>query len=67
MNSARRYAAHIERPCAPTKGTPDNFVWGHNVYDSPFTGDAAPIFSVVLSMNENGPFYVTEPDEFKVR
>lgn len=31
-----------------------------------FEGSALPIFSIMLNMNENGPFYSTDPDKFEV-
>lgn len=67
LNSAKQYASLIERPCTSTKDVHNDFVWGDDLYESPFRGSSLPIFSVILNMDDNGPFYTSGADEFEVR
>ena len=48
------------------KSINDDFTWGSNLNKSPFEECAPPLFSITLSMNENGAFYSINPDQFEV-
>jgi hypothetical protein len=45
----------------------EDFSWGSDLCKTSFEEiTAPPIFSIVLNMNEYGPYYITDPDRFEV-
>ncbi|KAG5868936.1 Dynein heavy chain 1, partial [Gonioctena quinquepunctata] len=65
-NSTQIFINLVETPCLPCLGVQDDFVWGTKLNNSPFTSRAMPLFNVQLKMNENGVFYSTQPESFRV-
>lgn len=56
----------VETPCLSCLSVEDDFVWGEDLVKSPFVGQAAPLFSLQLRMDESGAFYSTTPEAFGV-
>ncbi|XP_050431121.1 dynein axonemal heavy chain 1-like [Adelges cooleyi] len=65
LKSATSYARLIEQPCVKIKGISDDFIWGSDLINSPFDWKGDPIFYLLINMNENEPFYSTDPDRFE--
>lgn len=66
LNSANNFANLIEQPCILVKDINTNYSEIGSKLHKIFEGSAPPIFFVVLHMNENGPYYSTDPDKFEV-
>lgn len=65
INSATSYSNLIEQPCISLKDIEDNFTWSTDlmIFDD---SSIPPLFSIMLNMNQNGPFYSNDPDKFEV-
>lgn len=53
------------RPCECFLHLSENFKWGADVITSPFQPGTLHVFYMLLNIDENGPFYSTDPDEFE--
>lgn len=53
------------RPCECFLHLSENFEWGEDVITSPFLPGTLHVFYMLLNINEAGPFYSTDPDEFE--
>lgn len=65
INSATSYADLIKQPCIALKGIEDSFTWNTDLLTF-FDTNVTPLFSIALSMNQNEPFYIDDPDNFEV-
>uniref|UniRef100_A0AAR5Q782 Dynein heavy chain tail domain-containing protein n=1 Tax=Dendroctonus ponderosae TaxID=77166 RepID=A0AAR5Q782_DENPD len=63
-NTLQVFISLVETPCWPCLSVEDDFVWGEDLLNSPFMGQAAPLFSLQLRMDESGAFYSTTPESF---
>lgn len=65
-NTVLNYTSLIEKSCTMTKDIKADFTWGSDLCKSSFEGNTPPLFSIILTMNANGPFYSPDVDEFEV-
>jgi len=67
INSINFLTNLVETPCQCCLEVQENFVWGKDLSESPFMPSTNPVFQLQLKMDENGPFFSTNPDLFEVR
>lgn len=66
LNSAEKLTNLVETPCQVCLEIDDDFEWGSDLINSNYRPYVQAIFALTLKMNEEGAFYSTELEEFKV-
>lgn len=64
-SSIRMFTNLLCRPCECFLHLSHEFEWCEDVIKSPFLPGTLHVFYMFLNINESGPFYSTDPDEFE--
>ncbi|KAK9309948.1 hypothetical protein QLX08_000576 [Tetragonisca angustula] len=63
-NSIKLFGDILEGPALCLLDVEESFSWGNDLTDSQFKPTANPIFLIDLQMDEQKPYYTTNPDKF---